>query len=113
MYTNTPMIERTIVLSDITVKNEQIKIKDENGNLYSFFKNKKDGTKSKAMLTAGGLKKGMTVEILFREVPYRDGSINSIVKFNRDAAVEQRSVQPTPQLSIDEDTELSVEDIPF
>lgn len=113
MYNNnTPLIERTIQIADITIKDAQIKIKDEFGNLYSFFKTKKDGTKTKAMLTAGGIKKGMTVTMLFKEVPYKESSLNSIMKFNREQDVQAAPVQ-VPQPKSAEAYEISVEDIPF
>lgn len=66
----------------------QLKLRDKNKkSLGSFFKKKKDGASTVAydQYLDMGIESGSVVEISFKEVPYKDGTIKNIIGF-REAA---------------------------
>ncbi len=80
----------------------QIKLKDENKrSLGGFFKTKKDGGQTVAytQFQDMGIESGSVVEIGFKEVPYKDGTIKNIISFRESAGrpVPHQSVQNAPE----------------
>ncbi len=72
----------------------QIKIRDQGRRTYSFFKNKKDGGETVAFQDFKKFKMGDTVEITYREVPYKDGSIRNIVAIRPATGAVQPAAPP-------------------
>jgi hypothetical protein len=68
-----------IVIAGVEDTGPQIKIKDHNKRTYSFFKNKKDGDQTAAFRNFQHFKVGDTVEISFKEVPYKEGTIKNVL----------------------------------
>lgn len=58
---------------------QQIKIRDQNKRTYSFFKTKKDGGETAAFKNYQHFKIGDTVEISYKEVPYKEGTIKNVL----------------------------------
>lgn len=58
---------------------QQIKIRDHKRRTYSFFKTKKDGTETAAFRSYHQFKIGDAVEISYKNVPFRDGTIKNIL----------------------------------
>src|SRR4051812_2566459 len=58
---------------------QQIKIRDQNRRTFSFFKTKKDGSETAAFRSFQQFKIGDAVEIGYKNVPYKDGTIKNIL----------------------------------
>lgn len=58
---------------------QQIKIRDQKRRTYSFFKTKKNGSQTQAFSNYQNFKIGDTVEIAYKNVPYKDGTIKNIM----------------------------------
>jgi hypothetical protein len=68
-----------ILISGVEDTGEQIKIRDQNKRTFSFFKKKKGGDETVAFRNFQHFKIGDTVEVSFREVPYKEGLIKNVV----------------------------------
>jgi len=58
---------------------QQIKIRDHKRRTFSFFKTKKDGSETAAFRNYQHFKIGDTVEISYKNVPYKDGTIKNVL----------------------------------
>jgi hypothetical protein len=58
---------------------QQIKIRDQNKQTYSFFKNKKDGGETEAFKSYQQYKIGDVVMITYKDVPYKNSTIKNVM----------------------------------
>lgn len=70
-----------IVISGVEDTGQQIKIRDQNRRTYSFFKTKKDGGETVAFQDFRNFKIGDKALVVFKEVPYKEGTIRSAIDF--------------------------------
>lgn len=70
-----------ITIAGVEDTGTQIKIRDQNKKTYSFFKQKKDGSETAAYRDYNQFKVGDTVMVVFKEVPYKDGTIKNVMNF--------------------------------
>lgn len=68
-------LQKNITISSVEDKGIQLKIKDEQGKTYSFFKTKKDGSQTQAFEQFKYYKVGDRTGISYKEVPFtgKDG----------------------------------------
>ena len=74
----------------------QVKIRDQNQRIYSFFKTKKDGGETEAYRSYRQFKVGDTALVTFKEVPYKNGTIKNVMMF-KPATGEPDQAAVTPQ----------------
>lgn len=108
---NDAILQKNITISGATDTGKQIKIKDEFGKTYSFFKTKQNGEQTQAMVQFPEYKVGEKTGISYKQVPYTlpDGKqtmLNNILGF---MPVMQETVQATaniqtakPQVALNE-----------
>lgn len=73
---------KNITISSVEDTGTQIKIKDENKKIYSFFKLKRNGGETVAYSDFQNYQIGDRVGIGYKEVPYKDGKIKNILNFS-------------------------------
>lgn len=78
---NQNLLTITTTLSSVEDTGSQIKVKDANGNTYSFFKQLTAGGNTAAFNTFQQVRQGETVTIVYKEVPYKNTKLKNVVKF--------------------------------
>lgn len=83
-----------IIISSAEDIGPLVRIRDHNKRPYSFFKQKKDGGDTAAFLSFQNRRVGDTIEIAYKEVPYKDTTVRNIVNI-ADATGEPQTL-PAP-----------------
>ncbi len=93
---NEEIHSENITISSVEDTGQQIKIRDQNRRIYSFFKSKKDGGDTEAYKSYQQYKIGDNVMVTFKEVPYKDGVIKNIMLFKPATGQPEEKASVTP-----------------
>lgn len=96
MYNKSSLLERTITINNPFDGGTYISIKDENGKSYSFNKNKKDGSVTRAYSVFRTLRQGEVVTIAYEEKPGSKGGTFRNIAVIKPTGVQQASNQEVP-----------------